>query len=121
MVPNEMFKLDLNKVEKKLYDIYPILYQLDKRGISNILSKKDGFIQTCRYTIEDAQSVIDDYKGLSDQEFEKIKYLALYGLLQAFFVQQDAIKGLISFCLNEKIDFKKEYPALLYGIREIRN
>jgi hypothetical protein len=114
------FKLNLTKTERLMYSIYPILYSLNKKGILDVYEKCSGLIQTCRYTIEDSQSAIDDYKELSNTDFEKIRYLALYGLLQALFVQQDAIRTLFFCCLNYKIDFRHEYPSL-FNIREIRN
>jgi len=47
------------------------------------------------------------------------QYIYVYGLFQALFLQQDALKdfGEVIGC---KIDFKKEYPEL-FGLRDIRN
>lgn len=114
------FELNLSKIERLTQSIWSILYDLSKLGITTLYSNKSGLIQTCNYSIQDAQAAIDSYKVLSFEEFKRNRYLVLYGLFQSFFVQQDALKTLFRHCLNYEIKFDKEYPEL-YNIREVRN
>jgi len=48
------------------------------------------------------------------------QYLFIYGLLQALYLQQDAIKGIAFALFDENIDFKKDFPDA-YAAREFRN
>lgn len=68
--------------------------------------------------IEDSDLAIDAYRNNKLGESKDILYLLVYGLLQALFLQQDAV-----FDLCESLGFsnkKKEYPKLM-RIRDIRN
>ncbi len=70
--------------------------------------------------IDDTQIAIDYFFSLSNFSVCGEGYLFVYGLLQALFLQQDAVNNL-SYCLiNEEIDWKKDYPRV-FKIREIRN
>lgn len=64
--------------------------------------------------VEDTQSAIEEYSSL--QTFSR---LAVYGLLQAMVVQQDAIAHLENAIKIKKPDWKKEYAGLS-DIRKIR-
>ncbi|MFA5816356.1 MAG: hypothetical protein WC865_12115 [Bacteroidales bacterium] len=70
--------------------------------------------------IADAQSAIDEYNSLTDCGYQGGGYLHIYGLLQALFIQQDAVSNLNKALFDQKIDFKGEYPSL-FRIREQRN
>jgi len=70
--------------------------------------------------VEDSQLAIESYFNLKEFNALKGGYLFLYGLLQAFYLQQDAINHLSQVLFNKKINFKEEYPAL-YSTRELRN
>lgn len=65
--------------------------------------------------IEDTQRAIDEYFSLKD-----FSRLAVYGLLQSMFVQQDAVSHLEKAIKIETPDWKKDYPELS-KIRDIRN
>ncbi|MDP1690112.1 MAG: hypothetical protein Q8L52_02825 [bacterium] len=65
--------------------------------------------------LEDTQLAIDEYVSLKN-----FSRLAVYGLLQSMYVQQDAISHLEK-AINIPIpDWKKDYPGLS-NIRDIRN
>ena len=65
--------------------------------------------------LEDTQLAIDEYASLKN-----FSRLAVYGLLQSMYVQQDAISHLEK-AINVPIpDWKKDYPGLS-NIRDIRN
>lgn len=70
--------------------------------------------------IEDAQCAIDYYSKSNYPEETNGKYLFTYGLLQALFLQQDAIRHLNQSLLDENIKLKNDYPDL-FDIRELRN
>lgn len=70
--------------------------------------------------IEDSQLAIDDYKNLPDFNAYENGYLYVYGVLQALFLQQDALANLNFALFKEKIEFEKDYSEL-YKIRESRN
>lgn len=70
--------------------------------------------------IEDSQLAINDYKELEDFNAYNKGYLYVYGILQALYLQQDALKNLNFALLKENINFKDKYPEL-YFIRESRN
>jgi len=65
--------------------------------------------------IEDSQLAIDEYLTLKN-----FSRLAIYGLLQSMFVQQDAIFHLEKAIKIQTPDWKKDYPGLS-NIRVIRN
>jgi hypothetical protein len=71
-------------------------------------------------TFDDANEVIDNYCKLPDFDAFSGGYLYIYGLLQAFMVQQDACINLSKAILNTNINPKIDYPNL-YKVREIRN
>ena len=67
-------------------------------------------------TIEDTEIAVKEYmnkKGIG-------LYLPIYGLLQALFLQEDAIDALNYSLFNERINFKEDYPKI-YKIRELRS
>ncbi len=76
---------------------------------------------SCLDTVEDAQLAVDKYRRLaySAKGAGKGKlYLAVYGVLQAMFLQQDALKNLASLLdFPYRID---NYPGLK-KVREVRN
>lgn len=65
--------------------------------------------------VEDTQSAIEEYSSLKD-----FSRLAVYGLLQAMYVQQDAIGHLEEAIKIQIPDWNKDYLGLS-NIRDIRN
>jgi hypothetical protein len=70
--------------------------------------------------IGDTQIAINSYFSLPGFKAENGGYLFLYGLLQAFFLQQDAINHLSEALFDKAINWKAEYPDI-YLVRELRN
>ncbi len=70
--------------------------------------------------IGDTQIAINDFFSLPSFSSNTGGYLFLYGLLQAFFLQQDAINHLSEALFNKQIDWKNDYPDI-YHVRELRN
>lgn len=108
-------------------EVYTLIHQVQEkieRGENFYILMENGIAwnRFCAsiYAIEDAQFAIDAYCELPFPEDNKGKYLFTYGLLQAFFLQQDAANGLSVALQNKSINFKQDYPAL-YKIREMRN
>lgn len=80
---------------------------------------RDKWAQICvsMDTIGDCEYAIREYKN------DKSKYLRLYGLLQSFFLEQDAVYSLYACCFPElpkKNIFMVNYPELS-EVRRIRN
>jgi hypothetical protein len=71
-------------------------------------------------TIEDTQIAINDYFELTEKDSKKGGYLVLYGLLQSFYLQQDAVIHLYEALFNKTTDLKRDHPDL-YFVRELRN
>ena len=70
-------------------------------------------------TIEDTQNAINFYFESKESNNIGENYILLYGLLQAFVVQQDAVKT-----ISKSINIKKNkfvFPADIKNIRSIRN
>ncbi len=70
--------------------------------------------------IGDTQIAINSYFSLPGFKAENGGYLFLYGLLQAFFLQQDAINHLSEALFDKPINWKTDYPDI-YLVRELRN
>ena len=70
--------------------------------------------------IEDTSWAIEYYLESDYPTDFKGKYLYIYGLLQALFVQEDAINSISIALFGKKIDFKKDYPKA-HIVREMRN
>lgn len=69
---------------------------------------------------EDTQEAINQYIDSSFPSSYGGKYLYIYGLLQALFVQQDALKAIYKILLNKDLNIDNNYPELK-KIRNIRN
>ena len=70
---------------------------------------------TAADNLEDTQLAIEEYSSLKD-----FSRLAVYGLLQSMYVQQDAISHLEKAIKILTPDWKKDYPELS-NIRDVRN
>lgn len=69
--------------------------------------------------VEDTQNAVKHYTKLAEFKALDGGYLYIYGLLQAFFTQQDAIFHLNQALNGPLLSIKEQYPAL-YNIRELR-
>ncbi len=74
-------------------------------------------------TIEDTCLAIENFQKDPNDIFIKNPYLSTYGLLQALFIQQDAVNFLkISlFGISNKIKWKDKKYSELFKIRQVRN
>ncbi|TAK96033.1 hypothetical protein EPO05_02660, partial [Patescibacteria group bacterium] len=73
-------------------------------------------------TIEDTCLAIDNFQKGTNDLFIKNPYLAIYGLLQALFIQQDAVNYLkVSLFGGKGIDWRDKKYIELFKIRQIRN
>jgi hypothetical protein len=89
--------------------VHHALYSNDLKGFFVVCSALDA--------IGDTTLAIDAYRGLQEAAIYGERYLRLYGLLQAFFIQQDAAQHILETldltCTESKDD--------LFYVREIRN
>lgn len=108
-----------NIIEELTRKIGCLISKIEKRNL--IMQNMSDWDKCCAAidVIEDAQCAIDYYKTTDYPNNYKGKYLFTYGLLQALFMQQDALLSLSSV-LYTKFDFRNDYPEI-YEIREIRN
>ena len=110
----------MNCVEEKEKNIRDLVNHPWK--LQSLLGDKPKWNKLCASmdVIGDTQIAINSYYSLPSFKAEIGGYLFLYGLLQAFFLQQDAISNLSDALFNKPIIWKKEYPDI-YQIRELRN
>jgi len=79
-------------------------------------SAKWNQLCSCLDVIEDTELAIDAYLQQSEPLTDGDKYLQLYGVLQALFVQQDAVAN-----LAEVLDIRYTHNPAIAEIREIRH
>ena len=70
--------------------------------------------------LEDTACAVQFYISSEYPEDVNGKYLYTYGLLQALFVQQDAVNHISISLLGEEVKFREMYPEA-YKVREIRD
>lgn len=117
---NSKLILAYSKIEQLTHEIRLDLITLSDNEITKVYDEERGKVQACLYALEDCETVITDYIEFGSFTHREGGYLLLYGLLQALFLQQDAIDHLSEYVLNEPLDFKINHPGL-YNIRNIRN
>lgn len=104
---------EIHKLARKVRDhINTHRYQ------SVLIAKSDVWNQICSSldVIDDTLCAITSYLETDFPEEDGAKYVSIYGILQALFIQQDALKNLSeAFDINYTEDEKLKY------IREIRN
>lgn len=70
--------------------------------------------------LEDSYLAVQFYCDSAFPESAGGRYLYIYGLLQALYLQQDAATGISDSLFGKKINWKTEYPNAYYA-REMRN
>ncbi|EDP95045.1 hypothetical protein U8527_08450 [Kordia algicida OT-1] len=107
----------IERKEKKIRDLVNHPWKLQK-----LLENKTKWNQLCASmdVIGDTQIAINDFFKLPAFSSNNGGYLFLYGLLQSFFLQQDAINHLSQALFNNPINWRIDYPEL-FQIRELRN
>lgn len=70
--------------------------------------------------LEDSSCAVTYYIESDFPDNVKGKYLFIYGLIQAMFLQMDAANSIQTALTDSKIDFERDYPDA-YRIREMRN
>ncbi len=115
--------LKISEISRKIRDLFNDSTIKKTRVYSR---KHDGdWNQFCAAldTIEDTCLAIENFQKDPNDLFIKNPYLATYGILQALFIQQDAVNYLkISlFGNNKKIDWSNKKYLELAKIRQVRN
>lgn len=116
-------KLKITKINHQIRD----LFNNSTIKKTQVYSRKQSgdWNQFCAAldTLEDTCLAIENFKKDPNDLFIKNPYLSTYGLLQALFIQQDAVNFLkISlFGISNKIKWKDERYSELSKIRQIRN
>lgn len=91
---------------------------LFKRDFRNVLDKWNKLC-VAMDTLEDSTEALDYFEKVGVGEEDGEKYLHLYGLLQAIFLQQDSIRNLYSIFLGIEMIPKKD--SSWTKIRNLRN
>lgn len=112
--------IDNHEIYNEITRIRNHINRIEKQSI--LLQKLSIWFQLCSSmdTVEDTQCAIDFYVITDYPDSISGKYLYTYGLLQALYLQQDALINLNEALGFKKIDYRTEFPEL-YEIREIRN
>lgn len=110
----------MNSVDKNIYKIRRIINEPWKKSILIKDPAKWRMLCASMDVIEDAQLAVNDFFKQPDISPYNGGYLFLYGLLQAFFIQQDAVSNLHRALFSQGINWKKDHPSI-YEVRELRN
>lgn len=110
------------KKSKSLYEAIKVIRELINKAIKQhfLIQDKPKWNQflSSLYVIEDSDLAIRAYESLTEVSEVGIKYLTLYGLLQALFLQQNAVEHLCE-ALGVNASYKN-YPKLK-EVRKTRN
>lgn len=89
---------------------------------AELLSERKKWMQltSALNTLEDTSWAVEFYISTDYPDNMKGKYLYTYGLLQALFVQMDAVKSIHYSLFNTNLLFSPDYPEAL-KVREMRN
>jgi len=88
------------------------------RKLHALISEGSIWFQLCSSmdVVEDAELAIDAYLSNNESDEKGEQYLRLYGVLQALFLQQDAVEH-----LSEALNIKNTKDDVLKEIRDTRN
>lgn len=109
-----------NQIQAKTTEIRDLVNNPWKRAILFKDKKNWRMLCACMDCIEETQLAIDSFFKLPNFSADEGGYLYLYGLLQACFLQQDAVSNLHMVLCGQGIDWKNSYSTL-YEVRELRN
>lgn len=92
----------------------------EKQAALLVNRQKWDRLTSALYVLEDTACAIEYYLKSDYPDDVGGKYLYTYGLVQALYVQEDAIDSLSYALFDKNIDFKNEYPKA-YAVRGMRN
>lgn len=114
----------MDKIETVSFELIRNIYQhinrIEKQALLLSDLAKWERLTSALNVLEDASCAIEYYLENDYPRDTRGKYLYTYGLLQALFVQQDAINSINVSLFNVEINYKTDYPEI-YKVREIRN
>lgn len=82
----------------------------EKQAALLVNRQKWDRLTSALYVLEDTSCAIEYYLKSDYPDDVGGKYLYTYGLVQALYVQEDAIDSLSYALFDKNIDFKNEYP-----------
>ena len=110
-----------DKILSIIKNISTELYLVHKQNILLENLKVYNRCYSAIYLLEDITEALEYYKSCDGSKFELgAKYLMVYGVLEALFLQQDALNDLLDALGYKKINYKDNY-AEIYAIRKTRN
>ena len=116
-------------MKKQIQSVISEIYsELEKnKHKQNTLRKDKVRFNKCysvKWVLEDISKAIEVYKNYARKEKELdlgTKYLMIYGVFTALYLQQNALKDLCDALNHKQVDITKENNPKIYEIREIRN
>lgn len=110
----------MDNILDQIEQIRELIYEFDRHD--QLLDNTVKWIKLCASidVIRDNQYAIDCYFQLAPFDSSNGGHLYIYGVLQAFFVQQDAVFSLIEALDYPKVNLREDYEEL-YEVREVRN
>ena len=115
-IPSEGIKVKLLAIKKLSDQINREICSSKYTEWSNKNWNSFQIIITALDTIDDCSDAIINYIDMKEEEYKKFSRLSLYGILQAIYMQQDAINF-----LNRLLRIKTKRDESYDGIRDIRN
>lgn len=111
-----MTSVDNELIRKTRYHINRIEKQIELMG-----SREKWLRVTAALNVlEDTDCAITYYRESEYPNELNGQYLFTYGLLQALFVQEDAVNSINIALFDKEVDFKVDYPDA-YAVREMRD
>ena len=114
----------MDKIETVSFELIKKIYlhinRTEKQAVLLTNRQKWYRLTSALNVLEDTSCAIEYYLDNDFPADFKGKYLYTYGLLQALFVQEDAINSISIALFCKEIDFKNDYPKA-YAVRELRN
>ena len=96
--------------------------ELEKNKLKENTMLYDKY-RSAKWFLEDISEAVEAYKNYERKEKELdlgTKYLMIYGVFTALYLQQEALNDFRHALNYEKVDYEKNYPEI-YKIRETRN
>lgn len=111
-------------MENKIYELVSKIRDRINNPIkqTRLIEDKEKWNRLCSSldVTEDTQSAIEYYQETEFPNENGGEYLYIYGLLQAFFVQQDAVSNMHKALYDVELNYKNDYKKL-FNLRELRN
>lgn len=113
----------MSKVQDTSREVRDLLHDSSITKTEVFLKGSKGFwdqLWASLDVVDDTELAIEEFKNLSVEQFKCAPYIATYGLLQALYVQQDAVSHLKESLFGERIKWDDQHPSVSF-VRNVRN